>query len=71
MFGTQRSGENDKGGTRRRMRETPKKEKVVQMLATDGLLLAHYEKRHNKICEEIPQLPSTSQLDSYSPIELA
>ena len=38
-----------------------REEKVVQMLAIDMLLLAHL------ISEEMPQLPSTSQPDSYSP----
>ena len=70
MFGSRRSKGDDKGGTRRRMWGAPRKEKFVQMLATDGLLLAHHEEGHRRICEEMPQLPSTSQLYSHSPIEL-
>ena len=41
------------------------------MPAVDGLLLAYYEKKHNRIYEEMPQLPSTNQLDSHLPIKLA
>ena len=44
-------------------------EKALQMPATDGLLLAHHEKRYDKICEKVPQLPSASQLDSHSSAE--
>ena len=54
MFGSRSSKGNDKRGTCRRMRGAPKEEKVVQMPTADGLLLAHYEKRHNRICEELP-----------------
>ena len=45
-------------------------EEVVQMPTIDGLLLAYHEEVHNRICEEVSQLPSTSQPDSYSPMEL-
>jgi len=44
--------------------------KVVQMPVIDGLLLAYHEEGHNRICEEMSQLPSTSQPDSHSPTEL-
>ena len=33
--------------------------------ATNGLLLAHHDERYSRICEKMPQLPSTSQLDSH------
>ena len=46
------------------------KEKALQMPATNGLLLAYHEKRYDKICEKVPQLPSASQLDSHSLVEL-
>ena len=48
---------------------TPGEEKVLQMPATDGLLLAYHEKRYGRICENMPQLSSTSQLDSHPSIE--
>ena len=38
--------------------------------ASDRLLLAHHEEGHNRICEEMSQLQSTSQPDSHSPTEL-
>ena len=63
MFESRRSKGNDKGGTCKRMRGAIRKEKVVQMPTTEGLLLAHHEKRHSRICEEMPQLPSASQLN--------
>ena len=44
---------------------TPGEEKALQMLTVDGLLLACYEKRYGRICEKMPQLSSTSQLDSH------
>ena len=43
MFGSRRSWENDKGGTRKGMRKALRKEKVISLYAKDGLLLAHYE----------------------------
>ena len=52
------------------MKGAPREEKAIIVSATDGLLLAHYEEKHSRICEEMPQLPSTSQLYSHSPIEL-
>ena len=44
-------------------------EKTLQMPVTDGLLLAYHEKRYGRICEEVPQLSSVSQLDSYPSAE--
>ena len=49
------------------MKGAPREEKAIIVSATDGLLLAHYEEKHSRICEEMPQLPSTGQLDSHSP----
>ena len=51
------------------MRGASKEEKAIPVPTVDGLLLAHHEERHNKICEEVPQLPSTGQPDSHSPVE--
>ena len=48
----------------------PREEKVIQMPTTDGLLLAHHEKRHNRICEKMSQLPSTSHLIHTHPLNL-
>ena len=71
MFRPRTSKGNDKKGTCRRMWGAPREEKVIQMPVIDGLLLVYHEKRHNRICEEMQQLPSTSQLDSHLPVELA
>ena len=40
------------------------------MHAADGLLLAHYEKGYNRICEKMPQLPSANQFDPHPPTKL-
>ena len=53
------------------MKGAPREEKVIIVSATYGLLLAHYEEKHSRICEEMPQLPSTGQLDSHSPTEVS
>ena len=45
------------------------KNKDLQMPTADGLLLAYHEKRDGKICKKVPQLSSTSQLDSYPSVE--
>ena len=50
---------------------SPGKEKALQMPAANGLLLAYHEERHSRICEKMPQLPSTSQPDLHLPTELA
>ena len=70
MFGSRGGKRDDKRSTRKRVWGTPREEKVVQMLATNGLLLAHHEERYSRICEKMPQLPRTSQLDSHSSVEL-
>ena len=36
------------------MQRALREEKVVPMYAADGLLLAHYEERYNRSCEELP-----------------
>ena len=51
MYGSERSEGNDKGSTCRGMQKAPRKEKAILVYAVDGLLLAHYEERYNKICE--------------------
>ena len=61
---------DDKRSAFRRVWRTLGEEKAVQMPATNGLLLAHYEERYNRICEKVPQLPSTGQPDSHSSVEL-
>ena len=48
---------------------TPGEEKALQMPAVDGLLLAYHEKRYDRIYKKVPQLSSTSQLDSYPSTE--
>ena len=53
------------------MKGAPREEKAIIVSATYGLLLAHYEEKHSRICEEMPQLPSTGQLDSHSPTEVS
>ena len=42
------------------MRRAPREEEAISVYAADELLLAHYEERYNRICEEMPQLPSAS-----------
>ena len=51
------------------MRKALRKEKVISVYAKDGLLLAHYKEGHNRIREEMTQLPSTGQLDPHPPIK--
>ena len=70
MFGSQGSKRDNKRSTHRRAWGTLGEEKVVQMPATNGLLLAHHEERYNIICEIMPQLPSVSQPDSHLFAEL-
>ena len=53
------------------MRGASREEKAILVPAINGLLLAYHEERHNKICEEMPQLPSTGQPDSHLLAELA
>ena len=52
------------------MKGAPREEKAIIVSATDGLLFAHYEEKHSRICEEMPQLPSTCQHDPYPPAKL-
>jgi len=40
------------------MQKAPREEIFVPVYAADGLLLAHYEERYSRICEEMPRLPS-------------
>ena len=70
MFGSQRSKRNDKRNAFGRVWGAPGEEKALQMSATNGLLLAYHEERYGRICEEMPQLPNASQLDSHSPAKL-
>ena len=42
------------------MQREPREEEAIPVYAADGLLLAHYKERYSRICEEMPQLPSTS-----------
>ena len=67
MFESQKCWKNYMGGTRRGMQRALRKEKVILVYAKDALLLAHYEEVHGKICEEMPWLPSTGQLDPHPP----
>ena len=67
MFKSRRCWKNDMGGTRRGMQRALRKEKVISVYAKDGLLLTHYEEGHGRIREEMPQLPSTGQLDPHPP----
>ena len=70
MLRSQRNWGNDKGGVHWGMRRALREEKVLSVYVTDRLLLAHYEEGYNRICEEMPQLPSVGQLDSYPPTKL-
>ena len=70
MFGLLRSKRNDKRSAFGRVWGAPGEEKTLQMPAANGLLLAYHEEGYDRICEEMPQLPSASQLDSHSPAEL-
>ena len=70
MFGSRRSKRNDKRSAFGKVWGAPGEEKALQMSATNGLLLAYHEERYDRICEEMPQLPNASQLDSHSPAEL-
>ena len=58
MSGSQGSKNDDKRSTLRRVCGATGEEKVVQMPATNGLLLAYHEERHDKIRKKMPQLPS-------------
>ena len=37
------------------MRRAPREEEAISVYAADGSLLAHYEERYSRICEEMPQ----------------
>lgn len=56
MFGSRLSRQDDKGGACRRMWRTLRKEKTILVHTVNGLLLAHYEKGHSRICEKVSQL---------------
>ena len=45
---------DDKRSAFRSVWRTLGEEKAVQMSATNGLLLAHHEERHGKICKKMP-----------------
>ena len=47
-----------------------REEKAASVYVADELLLAHYEEGYDRICEEMPQLPSVSQPDSRPPTKL-
>ena len=70
MSGSRGSKKDNKRSTLRRVWGTPGEEKAIQVLATNGLLLAHHEERQDRICKKMPQLPSIGQLDSHSSAEL-
>ena len=46
---------------------TSREKEALPMLAHTWLLLAYNEKGHGRFCENMPYLPSPSQLDPYSP----
>ena len=52
------------------MCRAPRKEEAISVHVVDRLLLAHYEKGYNRICEKMPQLPSASQFDPHPPTKL-
>ena len=54
-----------------RVRGAPRKEKVLQRSATNGLLLAYHKERCSRICKKMPQLPNTSQFDPHPSVEFA
>ena len=70
MYRSRGSKRDDKRSALKRMWGTPGEKKAVQMPTTNGLLLAHHEERHDKICKKMPQLPSTGQLDLHLSAEL-
>ena len=70
MFGSRKSWRNDKGGACRGMWRALREEKAASVYVADELLLAHYEEGYDRICEEMPQPPSTSQPDSRPPTKL-
>ena len=45
-------------------------EEAISLHIADGLQLAHYKKGCNRICKEVPQLPSASQFDLYPSTKL-
>jgi len=57
-LGPKEAGEMIKEVTRKGMWKAPREEKATPVYAANRLLLAHYEERYSRICEEIPQLPS-------------
>lgn len=54
-----------------RVWRTLRKEEVIPMHLANGLLLAHYKERRSRICQEVPRLPSSSQLNPHSLLKLA
>ena len=70
MFGSRRGWRNVKGGTHKGMWRVLRKEEAISVHAANGLLLAHYEKGYNRICEKMPRLPSANQFDPHPPTKL-
>ena len=54
MFGPRGNKMDEKRSALRRVWRTPREEKDVQILATNGLLLAHLGERHDRICKKMP-----------------
>ena len=70
IFRPRRSWWDVNGNTYRRMQRGSRKEEAMSLRIADGLLLAHYEKGYNKICEKVSQLPSVSQFDPHPSTKL-
>ena len=70
MLGARRGQRDVEGSACRGVWRTLREEEVIPMHLVDGLLLAHYEKRGSRICEEVLWLPSGSQFKPYPPTEL-
>ena len=71
MFGSRISWRYVKGNACKRIQRALRKEGTVPVHTVDGPLLAHYEVGCSRICEKVPQLPSTSQFHPYLPTKLA
>ena len=67
MLGSQGSKRNDKISTCRRVWGTPGEEKIVQMLATNWLLLVYHEERYSRICKKMSQCQVQANLIHTNP----
>ena len=52
-LGPEETKEVIKEVTSRGIRRAPREKKAIPVYATNGLLLAHYEERYSRICEEM------------------